>query len=68
MQACKDWILIIFGTQFIKKKRPVQPVFPDYLSVSYDYAEKGCDQEFLVSIMITPQNYHIRNYYMFLFQ
>ena len=32
-----DWILIIFGTQVIKKKQPVQPVFPDYLSVSYDY-------------------------------
>ena len=23
--------------QVIKKKRPVRPVFPDYLSVSYDY-------------------------------
>ena len=32
-----DWVLIIFGTQVIKKKRPVRPVFPDYLSVSYDY-------------------------------
>ena len=30
-------VLIIFGTQFVKKKRPVRPVFPDYLSVSYDY-------------------------------
>ena len=38
MQACVDWVLIIFGTQVIKKKRPVRPVFPDYLSVSYDYA------------------------------
>ena len=37
MQACVDWVLIIFGTQFIKKKRPVQTVFLDYLSVSYDY-------------------------------
>ena len=34
-----DWVLIIFGTQVIKKKRPVRPVFPDYLSVSYDYGE-----------------------------
>ena len=33
-----DWVLIIFGTQVIKKKRPVRPMFPDYLSVSYDYA------------------------------
>ena len=36
MQACVYWVLIIFGTQVIKKKRPVLPVFPDYLSVSYD--------------------------------
>ena len=32
-----DWVPIIFGTQVIKKKRPARPVFPDYLSVSYDY-------------------------------
>ena len=37
MQARVDWVLKIFGTQVIKKKRPVRPVFPDYLSVSYDY-------------------------------
>ena len=37
MQARVDWILIIFGTQVIKKKWPVRPVFPDYLSVSYNY-------------------------------
>ena len=37
MQARVDWILINFGTQVIKKKRPIRPVFPDYLSVSYDY-------------------------------
>ena len=37
MQAVVDWVLIIFRTQVIKKKYPVQPVFPDYLSVSYDY-------------------------------
>ena len=39
MQACVDWVLIIFGTQIIKKKRPVRSVFPDYLSVSYDYGQ-----------------------------
>ena len=33
-----DWVLIIFGTQVVKKKRLVRPVFSDYLSVSYDYA------------------------------
>ena len=37
MQARVDWVLIIFGTQVIKKIRPVWPVFPDYLSLSYDY-------------------------------
>ena len=37
MQACVDWVLTILGTQVIKKKRPVRPVFPEYLSVSYDY-------------------------------
>ena len=30
MQARVDWVLITFGTQVIKKKRPVRPVFPDY--------------------------------------
>ena len=39
MQACVDWVLIIFGTQVIKKKRTVRPVLPDYRSVSYDYAD-----------------------------
>ena len=38
MLASVDWVLIIFGTQVIKKNRPVRLVFPDYLSVSYDYA------------------------------
>ena len=37
MQVRVDWVLIIFGTQVIKKKRPFQPLFPDYLSVSYGY-------------------------------
>ena len=37
MQTCVDWVLITFGTQVIHKKRLVRPVFPDYLSVSYDY-------------------------------
>ena len=41
MQACVDRVLIIFGTQVINKKRPVRPAFPDYLSVSYDYAGIG---------------------------
>ena len=37
MQADMDWVLKIFGTQVIKKKQLVRFVFPDYLSVSYDY-------------------------------
>ena len=37
MQACVGWVLIVFKTQVIKKKRMVRPVLPDDLSVSYDY-------------------------------
>ena len=37
MQARVDWVPITFGTQVIKTKRAVRPVFSDYLSVSYDY-------------------------------
>ena len=48
MQAHVDWVLIIFGTQVIKKKRPVRPVFPDYLSVSYDYGK--CNATYLTQI------------------
>ena len=44
MQARVDWILIIFETQVIKKKRPVRSAFPDYLSVSYDYGIANCFQ------------------------
>ena len=43
MQACVDWVLIIFGTQVIKKKRPARPVFPDCFSVSYDYGSSDID-------------------------
>ena len=43
MQALVDWALRIFETQVIKKKRPVRPVFPDYLFISYDY-EKDISQ------------------------
>ena len=32
----QPWVLRIFGTQVIKRKGPVRPVIPDYLSVSYD--------------------------------
>ena len=37
MQARIDWVLIICGTQVIKKTRSVQPMFLDYLSISYYY-------------------------------
>ena len=40
MQALVDWVPIMFGTQVIKEKWPVRPVFPDYLSGSYDYDGK----------------------------
>ena len=39
MQTSGDWVLLIFGTQVLKNKRPVWPVLPDYLSVSYDWYE-----------------------------
>ena len=34
-----DLVLIILGTQVIKKKRPVRSVFPDYIFFSYDYVQ-----------------------------
>ena len=37
MQARVDWVLIIFTTQVIKKKRPVRPVFPDYISLLLEH-------------------------------
>ena len=44
MQARVGWVLIVFGTQVIKKKRPGRPMFPDYLSLSYDYVQTKCPQ------------------------
>ena len=41
MKARVDWVLIIFETQVLKKKRPVRAVFADYLSVFYDYDSTG---------------------------
>ena len=39
MHACVDQVLRIFGTQVTRKKtRLVRDVFPEYISVSYDYA------------------------------
>ena len=46
MQACVYWVLIIFGTQVIKKKRPVRPVFLNYLSISYDYELTKYDKKY----------------------
>ena len=37
MHTLVDWVLRTFGTQIIKKKLPVRPVFPEYIFVSYDY-------------------------------
>ena len=48
MQARVDWVLRIFGTQVTKKKRPVRPVFPDYLSFSYDYDQSNTTNEKLI--------------------
>ena len=42
-QAGVYWVLRIFGTQVIKKKQSVQPVFPGYLSGFFYYDLKdGC--------------------------
>ena len=49
MQARVDWVLIILETRVIKKKRPVRSVFPDYLSVSYDYGSN--DDKIMISII-----------------
>ena len=49
MQARVDWVLRIFGTQVTRKKRPVRPVLPDYLSVSYDYV---CIQQLCAFIKV----------------
>ena len=52
MQACLDWVLIILGTQVIKKKRPVRPVFPDYRSVSCGY---GFTKHVFIFLSISEQ-------------
>ena len=57
MQACVDWVLIIFGTQVVQKKRPVWPVFPDYLSISYHYVETRHFLFDLVLLMFTSTSY-----------
>ena len=50
-----DWVLIILGTQVIKKKKPVRPMFPDYLSVSYDYDGFKCLPKMTSVIKIKKQ-------------
>ena len=57
MQVRVDWVLIIFGTQVIKKRWPVRPVFPDYLSVSYDYVQNNQPVTEL-SISVSPITKH----------
>ena len=39
MQVRVDWVLIIFGTQIIRKKWRVRSVFPYYLSYDYDQTD-----------------------------
>ena len=52
MHAFVDWVLRIFGTQIIKKKLAVRPVFPEYISVSYDY---GLSEKYFKSFPILRQ-------------
>ena len=37
MLGREEWVLVELGSQQKCVKRPVRPVFPDYLSVSHDY-------------------------------
>ena len=37
MHGREEWVLVWLGSQHKHVERPVQPVFPDYLSVSCDY-------------------------------
>ena len=50
MQARLDWVLIIFGTQVKKKKRPVRAVFLVCLSISYDYEQTHKHNVFQLNI------------------
>ena len=64
----KDWILIIFGTQVIKKKHPARSVFPDYLSISYDWLKEKNNQWGLLPIFVVDcfticSLVHVRNIY-----
>ena len=36
MHGREEWVLVSLGSEHKPKERPVRPVFPDYLSVSYD--------------------------------
>ena len=59
MQANVDWILIVFGTQVIKKKRLVLPVFPDYLSFLMTM-DKHSKKTVYVHTAITPEDMVIK--------
>ena len=61
MQARLDWVLIIFGTQVIKKKWPVRLVFPDYLSVSCDYGRLKIPDVNSTSSIIIVWGQHPKN-------
>ena len=56
MQACMDWVLRFFGTQVTKKKRPLRPVFPDYLSFSYDYVQTNLSDHFRIIFALKTEN------------
>ena len=37
MHGVEEWVLVYLGSQHKRIEQPVRPVFPDYLSVPYDY-------------------------------
>ena len=39
MHTREEWVLVQLSSQHKRIEWPVQPVFPDYLSVSYDYGD-----------------------------
>ena len=43
-----EWVLIILGTQVIKKNWPVGPAFPDYLAVLMTMKIHSCKSVHLI--------------------
>ena len=42
MHGREEWVLVYLGSQHKRVERPVQPLLPDYFSVSCDYGRSNC--------------------------